>query len=57
MNEHKELADAFDDFRRSTAILQLAVMRRMGLLTDEELSLFTEQTQEIVRRVGDRRLS
>jgi hypothetical protein len=47
----EELARAFDDFRRSTAIMQLAIMRRMGLLGDDELSVFSEQTQQTVRGV------
>ena len=51
----KELARAFDDFRRSTAIMQLAIMRRMGLLSDSELSVFSEQTQQIVRGVDSLR--
>jgi len=45
----KELARAFNDFRRSTAVIQLAIMRMMGLLTDEDLSAFSAQTQEQVR--------
>ena len=49
------LARAFDDFRRSTALMQLAIMRRMGLLTDDELSVFSEQTQQTVRRVDSLR--
>ena len=49
------LARAFDDFRRSTAILQLAIMRRMGILGDEELSVFSEQTQQTVRGVDSLR--
>ena len=47
----RELARAFDDFRRSTAVMQLAIMRRMGLLTDEDLSVFSRQTQEQVRGI------
>ncbi|NQU10395.1 peptide ABC transporter substrate-binding protein [bacterium] len=47
----KDLADAFDDYRRSTAIMQLTLMRRMGLLGDEELSVFSDQTQAIIRRL------
>lgn len=47
----QELARAFDDFRRSSAVMQLLLMRRMGLLTDEELSAFSEQTQQTVRAV------
>jgi hypothetical protein len=51
----EELARAFDDFRRSTAIMQLAIMRRMGLLSDDELSVFSEQTQQTVRGVDSLR--
>ncbi len=40
-----ELATAFNDFRRSAATMQLGVMRRMKLLTDEDLSEFSEQTR------------
>ena len=47
----KELARAFNDFRRSTAVMQLAIMRRMGLLTDEDLSVFSTQTQEQIRGI------
>ena len=50
-NRNQELARAFDDFRRSTAVLQLVIMRRMRLLTDEDLGVFTEQTQQTVRGV------
>jgi len=49
MDRNKEMAHAFDDFRRSTAIMQLATMREMGLLTDELLSRFSEQTQQTIR--------
>lgn len=47
----KNLGAAFDDFRRSTAVLQLAMMRRMGLLGEQELSGFSVETQAIIRRV------
>ena len=45
----EEIARAFDDFRRSTATMQLYIMRRMGLLTDEELKMFSEDTQKTIR--------
>ncbi len=48
----KELRRAFDDFRRSTAVWQLAIMRRMGLLTDQDLSVFSAQTQEQIRGIA-----
>lgn len=41
----KQMSNVFDDFRRSTAVMQLGIMRRMKLLTDEELGLFSEQTR------------
>ncbi len=41
----QELARAFDDFRRSTAVMQLAIMRKIKLLTDEDLSGFSQPTQ------------
>lgn len=42
------LADAFDDFRRSTAIFQLAIIHRHGLVTGEELGRFSTDTRELV---------
>jgi hypothetical protein len=45
----KELAEAFDDLRRSTAWRQLAVIRSHGLLTEEELARFSPQTQAAVQ--------
>jgi hypothetical protein len=51
-NRNEELARAFDDFRRSTAVMRLGIMRRMGLLTDEELSGFSSETQGRVRGIA-----
>ena len=48
----EEMANAFNDFRRSTAVMQLGIMRRMKLLTDEELSLFSEQTRVRVEGIA-----
>jgi hypothetical protein len=45
----QELADAFDDFRRSTAWPQLAILRSRGLLTDEEFALFSPETRGAVQ--------
>jgi len=41
----RQMADAFDDYRRSTAVIQLGMMRRMKLLSDEDLQLLSEQTR------------
>lgn len=48
----EEIAKAFNDYRRSTAEMQLILMRRMGLLSDEDLSVFSEPTQARVRAIG-----
>jgi len=48
----KELRRVFDDFRRSTAVWQLGIMRRMDLLTDEDLSVFSTQTQKQVQAIA-----
>lgn len=42
---NKEMALAFDDFRRSTATLYLRLMVRYDLLTKEELSQFSSAVQ------------
>ncbi|MBO0858405.1 MAG: peptide ABC transporter substrate-binding protein [Chloracidobacterium sp.] len=41
----KEVANLFDDFRRSTALWQIAALRGRGLLTDEEFARFSQETQ------------
>ena len=41
----KEIANAFNDFRRSTAIVQIAIIRKLGVITDEELGRFSESTR------------
>ncbi len=48
----KQLGNAFNDYRRSTAVMQLGIMRRMKLLTDEELSLFSDQTRSHVEAIA-----
>lgn len=45
-----ELAYAFDDVRRSTAIFTLIGVYRMGLLSDEEFGQFSIEARTAVRR-------
>ena len=47
----KEMAYAFDDFRRSTALMQLVIMLRIGLLTDDDLVCFSDETQLRIRNI------
>jgi len=42
------LARAFDDKRRSTALLQLAIIHSHGLLTAEELARFSPEAREAI---------
>ncbi len=41
----REMSPAFDDFRRSSARLCLKLMRRQGLVTDEEMMEFSPEVQ------------
>jgi hypothetical protein len=43
-----ELASAFDDLRRSTAVFRLARMRAVDVVTDQELGEFDAETREAV---------
>lgn len=46
----KEVAEVFEDFRRSTALMQLGLMRRKKLLDDSDLDRFSEETAAVIRR-------
>jgi ABC-type nitrate/sulfonate/bicarbonate transport system ATPase subunit len=43
-----ELADAFDDMRRSTALRRLACIQSHCLLTDEEFGRFSASTRDAI---------
>jgi len=49
----KDLAFAFDDKRRSTAVLQLARIQFLELLTAEELSRLSEEARTMVQSLLD----
>jgi hypothetical protein len=49
LRRDKELAEAFNDLRRSTALLQLAILRSRKLVTDEEFARFSPETQGAVQ--------
>ena len=44
----KEIAQAFNDMRRSTALTHLTAIRSHGLLTEEEFLRFTPETCRVV---------
>jgi hypothetical protein len=46
--QDRDLAFAFNDHRRSTALVKTARLHALGLLTEDELGAFTEETRETV---------
>ncbi len=44
----KEMAQTFDDIRRSTAWTRLASMRGLGSLTEDEFLRFSQEAREVV---------
>jgi hypothetical protein len=51
MDRNEQMARAFDDTRRSTAIVLLSNMRESDLLTDEEFSQFSSETRALVESI------
>jgi hypothetical protein len=46
--ENRKIADAFNDHRRSTALWMIAHLYGHGMMTEEELMTFSEETRESV---------
>lgn len=44
--QDEEISLMFDDLKRSTATFKLSVWKRNGILSDENLKEFTEETQK-----------
>jgi len=44
----KELGQAFNDLRRSTALWQIRIIHGLGLVTDKELAKFSDATRNFV---------
>ncbi|MBA4147750.1 MAG: peptide ABC transporter substrate-binding protein [Verrucomicrobia bacterium] len=43
-----DIARGFNDFRRSTVVMQIGIIHKMGLFTGEELRRFSPETQHKV---------
>jgi hypothetical protein len=48
-----EIASMFDDFKRSTAVFKLAAWYRYDLVSENEFTLFTEETQNTVKAINE----
>ena len=44
----EEVGEAFNEMKRSTALVKLARMRSLGLVTDAEFAGFSAETQSVV---------
>ena len=47
-----DIARGFNDFRRSTAIVQIGIIHQLGLFTPEELRRFSRETLELISLYG-----
>jgi len=45
----RDMANAFNDLRRSTADMQLAIMYRLGVIYPDDLEPFSEQARATLR--------
>lgn len=45
-----EMARAFDDYRRSTAVLCLMQFQKLGLLTEDDIGRFSDEVQRSLKR-------
>ena len=51
----KELVDAFNDLRRSTALMQIVTIYSRGLLTETELKGFSQEVLNVIKLLLDGR--
>ena len=50
----KEIAETFNDLRRSTALFRIAAFHARGLLTPDEFSRFSDETRSIIAMFHER---
>ncbi len=49
--EDSRISSMFDDFKRSTALGHLTQWRSSGLVSESDLALFTNETQNMVKAI------
>ncbi len=50
-NRDRELGQMFDDLKRSNAMLKLFLLRRTGLLTDDEWGGFSDEIKDVYEQI------
>lgn len=53
--EDDAIAEMFNDLKRSNAVFKIAALRHYGVLSDEQLAQFSQETQEQVARLCEYR--
>lgn len=51
--EDKVIAEMFDDLKRSNAVFKIAALKHHGVLTDDQLALFSQAIQDKVARLTE----
>jgi hypothetical protein len=52
-DRNTDVADCFNDWRRSNIWIKLVTIDRNGLLTDEQVNGLSEETQDLLQRSRD----
>ncbi|EHR39363.1 hypothetical protein AJE_17205 [Alishewanella jeotgali KCTC 22429] len=53
--EDEAIAEMFNDLKRSNAVFKIAALKHYGVLTDEQMAQFSQETQEQVARLCEYR--
>ncbi|GGW73812.1 hypothetical protein [Alishewanella tabrizica] len=53
--EDEAIAEMFNDLKRSNAVFKIAALKHYGVLTDEQLAQYSQETQEQVARLCEYR--
>ena len=48
----RTIGEAFNDLRRSTALMRLVTIHSYGLITDDEIRGFTQETRDVISRLS-----
>jgi len=51
--EDAKIAEMFNNPTRNNVLLKIVALKSHGVLSDQQLQMFSEETQEVVRRICD----